>query len=241
MPENDGTLYIVATPIGNLGDISHRALDVLSKVGALACEDTRITLRIFQRYEIKRPKTVFSCHEHNENRVVNRIMGLLESGVSVALCTDAGVPGVSDPGYLVMSTVIANGGDVFVIPGPSAVSTALLLSGLPMNTYTFKGFSPPTQGKRAKFINMEAESSHTLVFFESPRRVGRFLSESLEILGNRRAAVCIELTKMFEQIHRGTLEELAAQFADKTIKGEVTVVIEGLGRKARREASHAGE
>lgn len=231
-----GILYIIGTPIGNLGDISHRALEVLSKVGALACEDTRHTTRIFGRYELTKPKTVFSCHEHNEQRVVSRILGLLEAGTDVGLCTNAGMPAISDPGFRVISAVVEAGGKVEVIPGPSSVSVALLSSGLPTSSFTFKGFPPRKQGARVKFIEQEANLPHTLIFFESPLRVGRFLAEALGILGNRNAAVCIELTKMFESTQRGTLETLAKEFEGKAIKGEVTIVIAGLGRKERRAA-----
>jgi len=235
MPEENGTLYVVATPIGNLGDISARALEVLSEVGALACENKLHTTRIFQRYELKKPKTTFSCNEHNENSVAPRIIGLLKAGVSVALCSNAGSPAISDPGYRVISAVLESGCKVSFIPGPSAVIAALVSSGLPMTSFTFKGFPPRKQGRRRKFLELDADSAHTLVFFESPLRVARFLNEALEVLGNRDAAVCIELTKMFEEVRRGDLKALAAEFDDKVVKGEVTVVIAGRQRKDRRE------
>ncbi len=235
MAEGNGTLYVVATPIGNLGDISQRALSVLSEVGALACEDTRHTTRIFHRYNLKKPKTTFSCNEHNETRVVPRIIGLLKAGVSVALCSNAGAPGISDPGYGVISAVVESGCTLSVIPGPSAVITAVVSSGLPATSFTFKGFPPRKQGRRRKFLELDAISPHTLVFFESPLRVGRFLNEALHVFGDRDAAVCIELTKMFEEVHRGKLRSLAAGFEEKPIKGEVTVVIAGVQRKDRQK------
>jgi len=235
MAEEDGTLYVIATPIGNLGDISQRALDVLSKVGALACEDTRHTTRIFHRHNLKKPKTTFSCNEHNETRVAPRIIGLLKAGVSVALCSNAGAPSISDPGYRVISAVLESGCKVSVIPGPSAVIAALVGSGLPTTSFTFKGFPPRKQGRRRKFLELDVASPHTLVFFESPLRVARFLNEALDVLGNREAAVCVELTKMFEQVHRWDLRTLAAELEEKTIKGEVTVVIAGVQRKDRRK------
>jgi len=235
MSEENGTFYIVATPIGNLGDISQRALEILSQVGALACEDTRRTTRVFQRYDLKKPKTTFSCNEHNEERVAPRIIGLLKAGVSVALCCNAGSPGISDPGYRVIREVIQAGCEVSFIPGPSVVIAAVVSSGLPTTSFTFKGFPPRKQGRRKKFLEQEFDSPHTLIFFESPLRTARFLNEALSVFGDRDAAVCIELTKMFEEVRRGDLRTLAAEFEDKTIKGEVTVVIAGLQRKARRE------
>ena len=235
MAEQNGTLYVIATPIGNLGDISERALRVLSDVGALACENTLHTTRIFHRHNLKKPKTTFSCNEHNEARVAPRIIGLLKAGVSVALCSNAGAPGISDPGYRVISAVLESGGKVSVIPGPSAVITALVSSGLPAASFTFKGFPPRKQGRRRKFLELEVDSPHALIFFESPLRVARFLNEALDVLGARDAAVCIELTKIFEDVRRGDLRALAAEFEDKTIKGEVTVVIAGVQRKDRRE------
>ncbi|MBN1591656.1 MAG: 16S rRNA (cytidine(1402)-2'-O)-methyltransferase [Candidatus Coatesbacteria bacterium] len=230
-----GTLYVVATPIGNLADISERALQVLSEVGALACENTNHTTRIFHRHGLKKPKTTFSCNEHNEARVVPRILGLLNAGISVALCSNAGAPGVSDPGYKVISAVHESGGKVTMIPGPSAAIAALVSSGLPLTSFTFKGFPPRKQGRRRKYLELDAELPHTLVFFESPLRVSRFLAEALEVYGDRDAAVCIELTKLFEEVHRGTLNGLASEFENKAIKGEVTVVIAGDKRKGNRE------
>lgn len=235
MTDEKGTLYVVATPIGNLSDISARALQVLSEVGALACENTNHTTRIFLRHGLKKPKTTFSCNEHNEERVAPRIIGLLKAGVSVALCCNAGSPGISDPGYRVIREVIQAGCEVSFIPGPSVVIAAVVSSGLPTTSFTFKGFPPRKQGRRKKFLEQEFDSPHTLIFFESPLRTARFLNEALSVFGDRDAAVCIELTKMFEEVRRGDLRTLAAEFEDKTIKGEVTVVIAGLQRKARRE------
>jgi 16S rRNA (cytidine1402-2'-O)-methyltransferase len=156
---------------------------------------------------------------------------LLDEGVSVAVCTNAGMPGISDPGYRAVSAAVEAGAAVCVIPGANAVAAALVSSGLPMSSFTFKGFPPRKPGPRRRFLEMEAESPHTLIFFESPNRLGVFLAEALETLGDRRAAVCIELTKMFEDVHRGMLSELADDFAYKPVKGEVTVAIEGKSRK----------
>lgn len=222
-----GTLYVIATPIGNMEDITLRALRVLGEVGALACEDTRFTRRIFERHQIASPKTIFSCHEHNEEMAARRILGLLEAGSSVALCSDGGSPGVSDPGYRIISMCREKGIPVDVLPGASAVTTALVASGLSTASYTFKGFPPRKPGPRRRFLETERDQPHTIVLFESPFRIGRLLEDAHEVLGNRLAAVCLELTKKFEEIHRGFLADLAQQFAKKAPKGEITVVIAG--------------
>jgi len=228
------TLYIIATPIGNLEDISLRALRILGEVEALACEDTRLTRRIFERRQIPSPRTIFSYHEHNEAQAGQRIIGLLDSGVSVALCTDGGYPGISDPGYRVIAECYERGHHVEVIPGPSAVDVALVASGLSTATYTFKGFPPRKPGPLRRFLEMDRDTPHTLVFFESPFRVAKMLTAAREVYGNRFAAVCIELTKKFEEIHRGYLEELAPKFQSKPPKGEITIVIAGNNPKFAR-------
>ncbi len=229
------TLYVVATPIGNLEDMSFRAVRVLGVVDALACEDTRRTRTIFERFEISRPRTIFSYHEHNEERAGVRILELLHSGHSVALCTDSGYPGISDPGYRIISESIAHGFRVEVVPGPGAVTTALLSSGLPTSSYTFKGFPPRKAGPRRRFLESDRAMPHTLVLFESPYRVEGLLRDAREVLGNRMAAVCIELTKKFESVHRGFLSDLLEEFHQTKIKGEVTVVIAGNHPKFLRD------
>ncbi len=222
-----GTLHLIATPIGNLGDVSYRAVELLGTVDALACEDTRMTRKIFERYAISSPRTIFSYHEHNEEMAGKRILGLLADGRSVGLCTDGGMPGISDPGYRIVGEAIASGHEVNVVPGPSAALTALVASGLPSSSFTFKGFPPRKSGQRKRFLEEDADRQHTLVLFESPHRTAATLADALEVLGDRRAAVCIELTKKFEEVRRGYLSELAAAFATEKIRGEVTVVIAG--------------
>lgn len=225
--KTSATLYVVSTPIGNLDDITYRAIQILGKVDALACEDTRHTRKIFSRFEIPAPRIFFSYHEHNEESAGRKILKLLQEGKQVALCSDAGTPGISDPGYRIISEAIKQGFHVDIIPGPSAVISALLSSGLPTSSFTFKGFPSRKQGPREKFLIMEKDLPHTLVFFESPHRVESFLKDALEVLGNRLAAVCIDMTKMYEEIHKGYLEELLQLLAGKKIKGEVTIVISG--------------
>jgi len=232
-----GTLYVIATPIGNLEDVTLRALRVMREVDALACEDTRRTPRILERHGVPRPATIFSYHEHNEDQAADRILALLEKGLSVGLCTNAGYPGVSDPGYRIVSRARERGFPVEVLPGAGAVEAALLASGLPTSSYTFKGFPPKKPGKRRQFIEAERDRPETLVVFESPYRVGKFLEEAHEVLGDRMAAVCVELTKKFERVHGGFLSDLAQQFRDAAVKGEVTIVIAGSNPKFTRSPS----
>lgn len=222
-----GTLYIISTPIGNLDDITFRAVKLLGVVDALACEDTRYTRKIFSRYEIPFPKVFFSYHEHNEAVAGQKILKLLKEGKEVALCSDAGTPGISDPGYRIISVAVEGGYHIEIVPGASAVTSALLASGMPTSSFTFKGFPPRKKGPRKKFLEMEKEAPHTLIFFESPYRVGVLLVDALEILGNRLAAVCMDLTKMYEKVCKGYLEDLVKTFANKGTKGEVTVIIAG--------------
>jgi 16S rRNA (cytidine1402-2'-O)-methyltransferase len=221
------TLFVVATPIGNLEDLTLRAVRVLGEVDALACEDTRRTRRIFERHGVAKPRNMFSYHEHNEAAAGRRILGLLNTGQSVALCTNAGYPCISDPGYRIVTACIEAGHAVDVIPGASAVPVALVASGLPTSSYVFKGFPPRRSGGRRRFLAMEKELPHTLVLFESPHRVGALLADALEVLGNRAAAVCVELTKKFQEVHRGHLGDLAETFRAAKTKGEVTVIIAG--------------
>lgn len=228
------TLYIVPTPIGNMEDITLRALSVLGSVDVLACEDTRVTRKIFERHDIAMPKTVIAYHEHNEERAGRKLLDLLREDVKVALCSDGGMPAVSDPGFRLVSDALAQDLEVTVLPGPCAVETALVSSGLSTSSYLFKGFPPRKGGKLRTFLQEEADRAHTLILYESPYRVGKLLAAALETLGDRQAAVCIEMTKKFENIHRGYLSDLAEAFAEKKVKGEVVVVIAGNHPKFRR-------
>ena len=230
-----GTLFIIATAIGNLEDMTWRAIRMLGEVDVLACEDTRRTRKIFERYDVPRPKTILSYHEHNAEKSGTQILRFLKQGFSVGLCSDAGFPGISDPGYKIVSASLEAGYEIDVIPGPSVVPTALVASGLPTASYLFKGFPPHKSGPRKKFIEMEATIPHTLVFFESPHRIHLFLRDAFAILGNRRAAVCMELTKKFQQVHRDFLADPSEMFAERKPKGEITVVIAGNHPKFIRE------
>lgn len=229
------TLYLVATPIGNLEDVTLRAVRVLGEVTVLACEDTRHTGILLQRHGIRRPDVVFSHHEHNERRAAEQILAHLNAGRNVAVCSNAGYPGISDPGYCAIAQASAAGHRIEVVPGASAVPVALLASGLPLASYTFKGFPPRKSGRRRAYLDQERDLPHTLVFYESPFRLGRLLAEAYAAYGDRRAAVCLELTKQFERVHRGWLSELVPQFAEGRVKGEAVVVIAGAHPKFSRD------
>ncbi len=220
------TLYLVATPIGNLGDITLRALDILKGVNIVACEDTRTTGRLFKHFGIETPKTPF--HEHNKDRAAEKLVARLESGESVALVSDAGTPGISDPAYVLVREVVAAGFNVTSAPGPTAVIPALILSGLPVHSFTFRGFPPRKPGKRKRFLEIDIASPHTLLFYESPHRIVAFLENALEVYGDRSAAVICEITKKFETVERGLLSELISWATeDADLRGEFVVVIEG--------------
>ncbi|MCC6604635.1 MAG: 16S rRNA (cytidine(1402)-2'-O)-methyltransferase [Anaerolineae bacterium] len=218
-------LYLVATPIGNLGDITLRALETLRQVDVVASEDTRKTGLLLKHFEISKPQLSF--HEHNEAKAGQKIMNLLAEGKSVAVVTDAGTPGISDPGYSLVQRAIAENLTVTMIPGPTALVMALVLSGLPAHSFTFRGFPPRKSGKRQRFMAVDAESPHTLVFYESPYRLKPFLEDALAVYGDRETAVCNELTKLFESVQRGCLSELIAHFAEEEPRGEYVVVIGG--------------
>jgi len=235
-------LVVIATPIGNLEDITYRAVRMLGEVDALGCEDTRRTRILFERYGIQSPRTIFSYREANEAQAEARTLGLLKQGLTVGICSDAGYPGISDAGYRLVSRALEEGIPVEVLPGAGAAEPALLYSGLSTSSFTFKGFPPRKPGPRRRFLEQEKDLPHTLVFYESPFRVAALLADALAVYGDRRAAVCIELTKKFERIHRGTLSRLEAELRDRPIKGEVTVVIAGNNPKFLAEADEpAGE
>jgi len=218
-------LYLVATPIGNLGDITLRALEVLRLVDLIASEDTRKTSILLHHYDIHKPQK--SYHAFNEKKVVPKLIEQLLKGQSIAVVTSAGMPGISDPGYSLVHAAIENGIPVTAIPGPSALVMALVLSGLPAHSFTYKGFSPRKSGARRRFLEEDAESPHTLVFYESPYRLQAFLGDVMAILGDRRVAVANDLTKKFEEVLRGKLSEILEIVKEKPPRGEYTVVIEG--------------
>ncbi len=221
-------LYLVSTPIGNLGDISQRALDTLREADMVVSEDTRKTGFLLNHFDIRKPQLSF--REDNEDRALPKIMALLQEDKSVALVTDAGTPAVSDPGFILVREVLAAGLPVTAIPGPTALIAALVLSGLPVHSFTFRGFPPRKSGPRKRFLEVDAQSPHTLIFYESPYRLKALLEDALVVYGERRAAVANDLTKKFETVYRDTLSHLIKKFETEPIRGEYVVVIEGLGR-----------
>ncbi len=218
-------LYLVATPIGNLGDISLRGLEVLRGVDVVASEDTRKTGLLLKHFDIRKPQMAF--HEHNEDRAGERIMALLAEGKSVAVVTEAGTPGISDPGYSIVRRAIAAGEAVAMIPGAAAVGMAVVLSGLPVHSFTYRGFPPHKPGPRRRFMEVDGDSPHTLVFYESPYRVEDFLVDALAVFGDRQAALAHELTKIHESVQRGKLSELIEAVRQVKPRGEYVVVIAG--------------
>lgn len=232
-------LHVVATPIGNLADLSPRALDALKTADLIACEDTRRTWGLLSAFNIPRPEMV-SYRQGNEERTGDYLIQAVQAGRTVALCSDGGYPGISDPGYRLIRRAAQEKVPFDVIPGASAVDLALLSSGLSTSSYTFKGFPPRKPGALRRFFEEEKALPHTLVCFESPFRVAASLKAALEVLGDREAAVCIELTKAHERIHRGFLSELIPLFDGKAVKGEVAYVIAGSNPKFAREAEEDG-
>jgi 16S rRNA (cytidine1402-2'-O)-methyltransferase len=220
----DPALYLVATPIGNLGDITLRALETLAAADVLACEDTRVTRVLLDRYGIRQRPVAY--HEHNATEAGPKLIAALEAGKSVALVSDAGTPLVSDPGFRLVEQAQAAGIRVVPIPGPSAVLAALTASGLPSDAFLFAGFLPVKDGQRKTRLTELAAVPATLIFFESPRRVAETLAAMAEVYGARRAAIGRELTKTFEEMRTGTLAELAAHYAEApTPKGEIVVCV----------------
>jgi len=233
-----GTLYLVATPIGNLEDISPRALKVLQEVHMVACEDTRHTQILLRRHEI-RAKHLTSYTEFNHKRQVGVLVGQLDRGWDVALVSDAGTPALSDPGEALVAAAVAAGHTVTPIPGPNAAIAALVASGLPTRAFTFLGFLTKKSGARRKTLAALILEGRTIVVYESPYRTGDLLKDLAAVAPDARVVVAREVTKVHEEFVRGTAQDLAARYAAERPKGEVTVVIAPAGADARGE--HAGE
>lgn len=215
-----GNLYTIATPIGNLDDITFRAINTLKEVDVIACEDTRHTLKLLNHYEINKP--LVSYHQHSKVSKIDHLIEDLKSGKNIAIVTDAGTPGISDPGQVLISKAVEEGIKVIPIPGPSAVITALSAAGVPTDSFVFLGFLPHKKGRKTLIESLK-EEKRTIVFYESPHRIEKLLGELKEVLGNRQIVVARELTKMFEEILKGTVEEVQGRL--KTIKGEFVVII----------------
>jgi len=219
-----GTLYLVATPIGNLKDITLRALEVLSEVDLIACEDTRHTQKLLNHFEI-RAKTI-SYHEHNEHQRSEELLGRLKGGTSIAVVSDAGTPAIADPGSRLAAAAAAAGVAVVPLPGPVAFVTAAAAAGLPTDSLFFGGFLPSRSGERRRRLEECSRIPATLVFYEAPHRLARSLTDCLDILGDRHACVAREITKVHEEFTRGTLSDLIARYADIPAKGEIVLLIE---------------
>ncbi len=220
-----GTLYVVATPIGNLEDLTYRARRVLAEADAIACEDTRHTRVLLDHYGISKP--LISLYEHNERARTPALLRRLRAGETIALVSDAGTPAISDPGFALMRAVLAAGFTVVPIPGPSALLAALTISGLPSDRFTFLGFLPKRSSQRRRALQDAGGLSTTLVLFEAPHRITTVLQDLRVILGDRRVALARELTKKFEDVFRGTLSEALAHLRTHPPRGEFTIVVEG--------------
>lgn len=218
-------LYLIPTPIGNLEDITLRAMRVLKEVDIILAEDTRVTGFLLNHLGIQ--KKLWSHHQHNEHQAVQEIVKQVEEGKSIALVSDAGTPGISDPGFLLVRECIKAGIEVNCLPGPTALIPALVMSGLPCDRFVFEGFLPQKKGRQTKFLSMK-EEERTMVFYESPFRLVKTLEQLMEYLGEeRQASVSRELSKMYEETKRGSLKELLEYFSQKQVKGEIVVVVAG--------------
>lgn len=233
MNQSKGILYIVSTPIGNLEDITLRALRILKEVDLIAAEDTRHTGLLLKHFAIETPLT--SYFQGNELKKKEFILSKLKQGDRVALVSDAGTPGISDPGFRLIQTAIEDQIPVVPIPGPSAVITALSVAGLPTDAFLFKGFLPHKSKKRRDLLKQLEETRETLIFYESPHRLSETLKDISEIFGDREMVLTRELTKIYEEVLRGKVSEIMNQISERRLKGEITLVISGKTRKEIRD------
>ena len=218
-----GKLYIVPTPIGNIKDITLRALDILNEVDLVYAEDTRVTKVLFSHYDIK--TQLYSYHMFNEADVSEQIITKLNQGLNIAMVSDAGMPGISDPGYLIISKAIKEDIEVIVLPGPTAYITAVVGSGMPINRTLFYGFLEHKKSAKLKELEALVDNKETLIFYESPKRLDETIKLMAEVFGNRKVVIARELTKKYEEYIRSTLDELSKQ--DLNLKGEITIILEG--------------
>ncbi len=223
-------LHVTATPIGNLSDLSPRALEAFKNAALIACEDTRRTWQLLAHFEVPRPDMI-SYRQGNEERVTETILAALAEGKEVVLCSDGGYPGISDPGYRLIRACAKANVPYEVIPGASAVNVALLMSGLSTSSFTFRGFPPRGPGALRHWFAEDKDKEHTLICYESPFRIAATLQAAYEVLGDREAAVCIELTKLHERVSRGYLSALVKEYTGAKVKGEVALVIAGSNPK----------
>ena len=227
-----GALYLVATPIGHLGDITYRAVEILKRVDLIAAEDTRKTGVLLRYYDIKRPTT--SYHSYNVKTQTGRLVEKLKQGYTIALVSDAGTPGISDPGYHLVKACIEQGVKVIPVPGATALVSALIVSGLPTQRFVYEGFLPSKKGRKTRFEQL-AREPRTIVLYESPHRILKTLTEILKYWGDRRCVMAREITKKFEEIFRGNVSQLLEHLQQKTVKGEIVLVVEGFSNKREKE------
>ncbi|NLP10192.1 16S rRNA (cytidine(1402)-2'-O)-methyltransferase [bacterium] len=225
------TLYVVSTPIGNLADITYRAVAVLKHVDLIAAEDTRTSRVLLDHYGIN--TAMISYHDFNEDRAAPDLIRRLKQGLSIALITDAGTPGISDPAFYLIRAALQENLAVCAVPGPTALIPALLLSGLPCERFSFEGFLPVKKGRQKRLQQLQAEQ-RTMVFYEAPHRLQRTLADLYHACGDRPAAIARELTKKFEQVLRGTLSRLIEEAAGLPLKGEFVIIVEGLSRQVEK-------
>jgi 16S rRNA (cytidine1402-2'-O)-methyltransferase len=229
-------LYLVPTPLGNLKDITLRALEVLKEVDLILCEDTRTSQKLLQHYQINKPLTPY--HQHNEHRVADHLVAQLQAGKKMALITDAGTPGISDPGFLLVRACIQQGVTVNCLPGSTAFVPALINSGFSAQRFCFEGFLPLKKGRQT-LLKLLATETRTIILYESPVRLIKTLTDLATYMGEtRRASVSREITKMFEETRRGTLQELIAYFTQKPPKGEIVLVLEGMDEKSSKSTEN---
>jgi 16S rRNA (cytidine1402-2'-O)-methyltransferase len=231
-----GTLYLIATPIGNLGDITMRAVETLKQVDFIACEDTRTSGVLLKHLGIKKP--LLSYHDYNERQAAERILSRIDGGESGAVICDSGSPAISDPGFVIARAAAERNVPLVPIPGPAALIAALSLSGLPTDAFIFHGFLPPKSGKRKAVLESLADRRETLIFYESPHRIIKLLAEIEEVIGDRQGVLCRELTKKFEEVLRGSISQLHEQLTSRSIKGEITLVVAGKTRKEQKRDSN---
>jgi 16S rRNA (cytidine1402-2'-O)-methyltransferase len=218
-------LYIISTPIGNLADMTLRGLETLRQVDYVVSEDTRKTGLLLKHFEISKPQISF--HAFNEQKTLPRLLNLLEEGKHIGLVSDAGTPAISDPGFSLVRAAIEHDIPLTAVPGPTALIMALVLSGLALHSFTFRGFPPRKSAARRRFMEVDKDSPHTLVFYESPYRLLEFLEDAIAVYGDRKAALANDLTKKFETVLRGSLSEVKQQLSEEKLLGEYTIVIAG--------------
>lgn len=229
MNQNYGTLYLVGTPIGNLEDITYRAVRILSEVDLIAAEDTRHSIKLLNHLKISKP--MISYHDNNRISRAKELVNKLKEGLNIALISDAGMPSISDPGEELVSMAISQGIEVTAVPGPSASLTALILSGLPSGRFVFEGFLPQKHSDRVKFLEAIKYEERTVIFYEGPHRVKNMLADVQKVFGERRVSVLRELTKVHEEAIRGTISEVIAHFETNEPRGEFVIVVEGSKKK----------